>query len=167
VINESGYKVGDSFPEIRGLMHIKNDSEQQVFKDNRSNILVALWSNQCKELNEFLEVVDNIAHQKKVKAAYAINIDRVFLYNQDIQKILIDKLKTVFLRDSQFANMNNLFSTRFVRNFHNAESTAPFIILTDENGKIAMSEPVDTKKLSQIVEAVDKVNSGISCTEEK
>ena len=44
VINESGYKVGDTFPEIRGLMHIKNDSEQQVFKDNRNNILVALWS---------------------------------------------------------------------------------------------------------------------------
>ena len=44
-------------------------------------MLVALWSTQCKELNNFLEVIDNLAHQKKVKAAYAINIDRVFLYN--------------------------------------------------------------------------------------
>ena len=45
VINESGYKVGDLFPEIRGLMHIKNETELQVFKESRSNILVALWSN--------------------------------------------------------------------------------------------------------------------------
>lgn len=27
VINESGYKTGDTFPEIRGLMHIKSDLE--------------------------------------------------------------------------------------------------------------------------------------------
>jgi thioredoxin-like negative regulator of GroEL len=50
------------FPEIRGLMHIKNDTELQVFKESRSNILVALWSNQCKDLNKFLEVIDNLAH---------------------------------------------------------------------------------------------------------
>lgn len=81
VINESGYKVGDMFPEIRGLMHIKNDTELQVFKESRSNILVALWSNKCKDLNKFLEVIDNLAHQKKVKSCYAINVDRVFLYN--------------------------------------------------------------------------------------
>jgi hypothetical protein len=60
--------------------------------------------------------------------------------------------------------MNNLFFTRFVRNLHNAESSAPYLILTDSNGKIAMSEPIDTKKLSQISEAVDKVNSGIPCS---
>jgi hypothetical protein len=52
---------------------------------------------------------------------------------------LIDKLKTQFLRDTQFSNLNNLFSTRFVRNFHNAESTSPFLILTDADGKIVMS----------------------------
>ena len=56
------------------------------------------------------------------------------------------------MRDSQFANMNNLFSTRFVRNLHSAESTAPFLILTDSEGKIALSEPVDTKKLDKIGE---------------
>ena len=80
---------------------------------------------------------------------------------------MIDKLKTTFLRDSQFANMNNLFSTRFVRNFHNAESTSPFLILTDSQGKIALSEPVDTKKLQKIGEYVEKVNQGASLILEK
>ena len=44
VINESGYTIGDDFPEVRVLMHIKNELEQQVFKENRANIVVALWS---------------------------------------------------------------------------------------------------------------------------
>jgi hypothetical protein len=45
VVNESGYKVGDDFPDVRGLMHIKNEIEQRVFQgDNRGNIMVALWS---------------------------------------------------------------------------------------------------------------------------
>jgi thioredoxin-like negative regulator of GroEL len=84
VINESGYTIGDDFPEVRGLMHIKNELEQQVFKEDRANIVVALWSTQCKDLNGFLEVIDNLAHEKKVKAAYAINVDRVFLYNEAV-----------------------------------------------------------------------------------
>lgn len=45
VVNESGYKVGDDFPDVRGLMHIKNEIERRVFEgDNRGNIMVALWS---------------------------------------------------------------------------------------------------------------------------
>ena len=67
VMNECGYKVGDQFPEVRGLMHIKNEIEQQVFNGKNANIVVALWSTQSKELNEFLEFIDNLAHEKKVK----------------------------------------------------------------------------------------------------
>jgi hypothetical protein len=66
----------------------------------------------------------------------------VFLYNESIQKILIDKLKTTFLRDTSFSNMNNLFSTRFVRNYHNMDSLSPFVIATDSNGKIVFAQPV-------------------------
>ena len=98
-----------------------------------------LWTTQCKELNEFLEFVDNLVHDKKVKQAIAINVDRVFLYNENIQKILIDKLNITFLRDTSFSNMNNLFSTRFARNRHNMDSIAPFVIGTDANGLIAFS----------------------------
>lgn len=76
-----------------------------------------------------------------------MNTDRIFLLNEAIQKVMIDKLNTTFLRDSEFANLNNLFSTRYVRNSFNAESTSPFLILTDSNGKIAFAEPINTKKL--------------------
>jgi hypothetical protein len=47
-----------------------------------------------------------------------------------------------------------------VRNFHNADSTSPYLILTDADGKIVMSQPVDTKKLDKIVKAVDDVKAG-------
>ena len=50
VMNETGCIVGDEFPDIRGLMHIKNDMEQKVFEKDRSNMLVALWSSKCNEL---------------------------------------------------------------------------------------------------------------------
>ena len=123
-------------------MHIKNEIEQKVFSGKNANIVVALWSTQCKELNDFLEFIDNLAHEKKVAQAFAINVDRVFLYNEAIQKILIDKLKTTFLRDTSFSKKNNLFSTRFVRNYHNMDSLSPFVIATDSNGKIVFAQPV-------------------------
>ena len=44
VMNESGYTVGDDMPDVRGLMHIKNELEQRVFQTKRSNILLALCS---------------------------------------------------------------------------------------------------------------------------
>lgn len=160
VMGECGYGVGDNFPEVRGLMHIKNEIEQKVFKDANANILVVLWSTQCKELNEFLEFVDNLAHQKIVKQAFAINVDRIFLYNEDIQKILIDKLKIQFLRDTTFSNLNNLFSTRFVRNRHNMDSNTPFVIATDANGKIVFSQPVDTKKLDKLTKVFNNIKEG-------
>lgn len=63
--------------------------------------------------------------------------------------------------------MNNLFSTRFVRNFRSAESTAPFLILTDSEGKISFSEPIDTQKLQKLTEYVDKVKEGETIILEK
>ncbi len=77
-----------------------------------------------------------------MRAVFAINIDKVFLLNESMQKILIDKIDTVFLRDTGFSNVNNLFATRYLRNIHSSESTAPFLILTDKDGKIALSAPV-------------------------
>ncbi len=67
VMSQCGYKVGDQFPEVRGLMHIKNEIEQQVFNGKNASMVVVLWSQQYKELNEFLEFIDNLAHEKKVK----------------------------------------------------------------------------------------------------
>ena len=152
VVNQSAYVVGDEFPDVRGLMHIKNEVEVRVFKENRANMLVALWSTQCKDLPAFLEYIDTLAHEKKVGVVYAINVDRIFLYNEAIQKVLIDKVKTTFLRDTQFSNMNNLFSTRYLRNTCSAESTAPFIILTDSTGKVAFSQPVSRmEKIESII----------------
>lgn len=167
VMNESGYTVGDKFPEVRGLMHIKNDMEQQVFKKENANIIVALWSTQFKELNQFLEVLDGLAHEKKVKAVYAINVDRIFLYNEQVQKILIDKLNITFLRDSSFSNMNNLFSTRFVKNIHKAQSSSPFLIATDSKGKIALCEPTNGQKLHKIPKFIDNINAGLPAVVEK
>lgn len=120
-------------------MHIKNELEQRVFKENKANVLLALWSSEYKELNTFLEAVDSIAYEKKVSSAYAVNVDRVFLYNEAIQKVLIDKVNTTFLRDTEFSNLNNLFSTRYVRNLFNVDGSAPFVIITDSFGKIAFA----------------------------
>lgn len=58
VMNETGCIVGDEFPDIRGLMHCKNDMEQKVFEKDRSNMLVALWSAKYNGLEEFLEYID-------------------------------------------------------------------------------------------------------------
>jgi hypothetical protein len=46
--------------------------------------------------------------------------------------------------------MNNLFSTRYVRNISNSDSTSPFLIITDAQGKVAYANAVDTKKLHKI-----------------
>jgi hypothetical protein len=161
VMNESAYTVGDALPDIRGLMHIKNDLEQKVFAESRANVMIALWSTQTKELDKFLDTIDALSHEKKIKGGvFAVNVDRVFLYNEAVQKILIDKLETTFLRDSQFSNLNNLFSTRFVRNSHNAESTAPFVVITDAQGKIAFCQPINMKKIHKLASIVDNVNQG-------
>jgi len=147
-------------PDVRGLMHIKNELEQRVFKGTRANMLIALWSTQGKELPAFLEAIDELGHSKAVNAVIAVNVDRVFLYNESVQKLLIDKVNTNFLRDTQFSNMNNLFSTRFVRNYHQVEETAPFLVLTDNKGHIAFAEPLKPKHFSKIGEYVANVAAG-------
>lgn len=53
---------------------------------------------------------------KKHVKFYGVNIDKIFLYNEEMQKILVDKINVQFLRDSSFSNVENLFSTRYVRN---------------------------------------------------
>lgn len=65
-----------------------------------------------------------------------------------MKKILIDKINITFLRNSDFSNVNNLFSTRYVRNVENINSTTPFIIITDKDGLIKYSGPV--KKIEKI-----------------
>ena len=54
---DSGHIKGDTFPDIRGLLHIKNEIEQKLFSkpEDRCHILVILWSAQYKELGSFLE----------------------------------------------------------------------------------------------------------------
>jgi hypothetical protein len=55
--------------------------------------------------------------------------------------------------------MNNLFSTRFVRNQHNMDSLSPFLIATDSDGKIAFAQPVKTSKLDKITEYFDNIKA--------
>jgi len=69
----------------------------------------------------------------------AINTDRVFLFNDNMKKILIDKVNLTFLRDSEFSQVNNLFATRYLRNVNSASSTTPFAIVTSESGVIIYS----------------------------
>lgn len=57
-----------------------------------------------------------IKEAKKDVKFYGVNIDKIFLYNEEMQKILVDKINIQFLRDSSFSNVENLFSTRYVRN---------------------------------------------------
>lgn len=64
------------------------------------------------------------------------------------------------MRDTSFSNMNNLFSTRFVRNTHNMDSNTPFVIATDANGLIAFCQPVDTKKLEKLGKVLNNINLG-------
>lgn len=75
-------------------MHIKDEMEQRPFIESKANVLVALWSTQYADIPAFLEAIDNLAHQKKVSRVIAINVDRVFLYNEAVQKVLIDKIQT-------------------------------------------------------------------------
>ena len=46
VVAESGYIVGDELPDIRGLLHIKNDIEQKVLstEDQRQRVVLLIWS---------------------------------------------------------------------------------------------------------------------------
>lgn len=46
VVAESGYIIGDKFPDIRGLLHIKNDIEQKLFskEEEKKDIIMLLWS---------------------------------------------------------------------------------------------------------------------------
>lgn len=69
-----------------------------------------------------------------------------------MQKMLVDKINLHFLRDSQFSNINNLFSTRYVKNVESASSSTPFLIVSDEKGMIKFSKPVSKieKILNQI-----------------
>ena len=69
-------------------------------------------------------------------------------------------MKTTFLRDTEFSNVNNLFSTRYVRNTCNAGSTTPFIVLTDSNGTIAYSSAVAIDKMKRIDKAIKAVAEG-------
>lgn len=56
--------------------------------------------------------------------------------------------------------MNNLFSTRFVRNYHNMDSLSPFVIATDSNGKIVFAQPVETNKLEKLQKVFNSLNEG-------
>ncbi len=73
---------------------------------------------------------------------YGVNIEKIFLYNDDMQKMLVDKINIQFLRDSSFSDVENLFSTRYVRNVQSASSTTPFIVVTDGKGEIKHSGAV-------------------------
>jgi hypothetical protein len=66
VVNESGYIVGDPFPDLRGLMHIKDDLEQRPFAETNKNMLLVLWSTAYPHLEAFLDAIDTLAHQKVV-----------------------------------------------------------------------------------------------------
>lgn len=57
--------------------------------------------------------------------------------------------------------MNNLFSTRFVRNFHNMDSTSPFVIATDSNGKIVLAQPFNMSKISKLAAIFDNIKDGL------
>ncbi|CDW86104.1 UNKNOWN [Stylonychia lemnae] len=144
---ESGYVKNDKFPEIRGLLHIQKEIEQKLLstQEDRSNLLVVLWSTQCPNLEDYLSQINSLTLEIKQQCStfkcLAINIDRIFLYNETIQKILIDKVNVTFLRDSNFSQVNNLFATRFVRNVRSAASTTPFIIVADSQGVIQYAQP--------------------------
>lgn len=57
IMADSGHIKGDAFPDIRGLLHIKNEIEQKLFSksEERCHILFIMWSSQYKELGSFLE----------------------------------------------------------------------------------------------------------------
>ena len=54
-----------------------------------------------------------------------------------------------------------------MRNTHNAESTCPFVILTDSEGKIAFCEPVPTKRVHKIGKILENLNQGLPPVKEK
>jgi hypothetical protein len=89
------------------------------------------------------------------------------LYNEAVQKVLIDKVNTTFLRDTSFSNLNNLFSTRYVKNMRSAESSKPFVIITDSEGRIGFSEPVGVDKVGKIGGYVQRVKEGKQGKKEK
>ncbi len=72
----------------------------------------------------------------------AVNTDRIFLYNEEMQKMLADKVNLIFLRDSEFANLNNLFGCKFIRNEWSVGPQISFVIATDGEGIIRFSQPV-------------------------
>eukprot|EP00347_Sterkiella_histriomuscorum_P003712 403363236 len=112
VVAESGFMSGDQFPEIRGLLHISKEIEQKIL---------------------------STAEDKQNLILLLWN--KVFLYNDEIKQILIDKINLNFLRDTDFSQINNLFSTRYVKNVESANSYTPFLIVTDNSGKIVFSKP--------------------------
>ena len=122
VVAESGCIVGDPFPDIRGLLHIKNEIEQKLFskQHERQNVIMLLWSAQSPNIEEQLDSLNKLAFELKEEGSksrvYAVNTDKIFLYNEDMQRMLVDKINVTFLRDSQFSNINNIFATRFLRN---------------------------------------------------
>ena len=122
-MSESAYTVGDPLPEIRGLLHVKNDIEKKMLSSDtdRQRVIIALWSKNNKDIESFLDGLNMLAyqlqkHQEHKVRVIAVNTDRIFLYNEEMQKILVDKVNLIFLRDSEFANLNNLFGCKFIRN---------------------------------------------------
>eukprot|EP00347_Sterkiella_histriomuscorum_P009151 403342324 len=147
VVAESGFMSGDQFPEIRGLLHISKEIEQKILStaEDKQNLILLLWSTKSPNLEDYLTklnayVLEIHAQNPKVKCI-AVNTDRVFLYNDEIKQILIDKINLNFLRDTDFSQINNLFSTRYVKNVESANSYTPFLIVTDNSGKIVFSKP--------------------------
>lgn len=82
---DSGFIKGDQLPDIRGLLHIKNDIELKLFSKNeeKQNLLLILWSQNYKQLPSFLDDMNQIIKETGLKC-YAINTDKVFLYNESM-----------------------------------------------------------------------------------
>ena len=64
-MSEAAYIVGDPLPEIRGLLHVKNDIEQKILSTEfeRQRVIIALWSKNNKDVENFLDGLNMLAYQ--------------------------------------------------------------------------------------------------------
>lgn len=65
VIGESAYIVGDPMPDIRGLLHLKNEVEQKILSQDsdRQRVILALWTKNNKEIENFLDELNMLAYR--------------------------------------------------------------------------------------------------------
>lgn len=86
---------------------------------------------------------------------YAVNTDKIFLFNEEMQTLLVDKVNLVILRDTQFSNINTMLGTRFIKNEMAAGSSVPFIVATDGEGVIRFSQPTEkVDKLEEVFRSI-------------